>query len=56
MDEVKRQSGEHQAWEREWETAFNIHLRLQSAITMVIAWITSHVISFSSFLPLWLYI
>lgn len=42
MDEVKRQSGEHQTWELEWETAFNIHLRLQSTITMVIAWITSH--------------
>uniref|UniRef100_A0A158R6B5 E3 ubiquitin-protein ligase n=1 Tax=Syphacia muris TaxID=451379 RepID=A0A158R6B5_9BILA len=42
MDEVKRESCEPQTWEPEWETAFNIHLRLQSAITMVIAWITSH--------------
>ncbi|CAB3407459.1 unnamed protein product [Caenorhabditis bovis] len=38
MDEVKRQSVEHQVWESEWETAFNILLRIKDAITLIVAW------------------
>ncbi|KAF1770368.1 hypothetical protein GCK72_002186 [Caenorhabditis remanei] len=38
MDEVKRQAVEHQVWESEWETAFNILLRLKDAITLAISW------------------
>ncbi|VDM51589.1 unnamed protein product [Angiostrongylus costaricensis] len=38
MDEVKRQSVEHQVWELEWETAFNIQLRIQDILGYVIAW------------------
>lgn len=38
MDEVKRQSVEHQVWEQEWETAFNIQLRIQDNLSMFLAW------------------
>lgn len=38
MDEVKRQAVEHQVWESEWETAFNILLRLKEAISLIITW------------------
>uniref|UniRef100_A0A1I7XNB7 E3 ubiquitin-protein ligase n=1 Tax=Heterorhabditis bacteriophora TaxID=37862 RepID=A0A1I7XNB7_HETBA len=38
MDEVKRQSVEHQVWELEWETAFNIQLRMQEILSLVTAW------------------
>uniref|UniRef100_A0A915CE69 E3 ubiquitin-protein ligase n=1 Tax=Parascaris univalens TaxID=6257 RepID=A0A915CE69_PARUN len=41
MDEVKRQSVEHQVWELEWETAFNIQLRVQTVTTLLIAWACS---------------
>ncbi|KHN74188.1 E3 ubiquitin-protein ligase ubr-1 [Toxocara canis] len=41
MDEIKRQSVEHQVWELEWETAFNIQLRVQSVTTLLIAWACS---------------
>ncbi|ULU11742.1 hypothetical protein L3Y34_015265 [Caenorhabditis briggsae] len=42
MDEVKRQAVEHQVWESEWETAFNILLRLKDAIALVISWAESN--------------
>ncbi|CAI2303389.1 unnamed protein product [Caenorhabditis sp. 36 PRJEB53466] len=38
MDEVKRQAVEHQVWESEWETAFNILLRMKDAISLTITW------------------
>ncbi|KAF8367324.1 ubr-1 [Pristionchus pacificus] len=41
MDEVKRQEGEHQQWEMEWETAFNMQLRLQEMITLMVSWANS---------------
>lgn len=43
MDEVKRLSVEHQVWELEWETAFNIQLRIQDSLGYVIAWAGSDV-------------
>ncbi|PIO74248.1 ATP-dependent Clp protease adaptor protein ClpS [Teladorsagia circumcincta] len=45
MDEVKRLSVEHQVWELEWETAFNIQLRIQDSLGYVIAWAGSDVIN-----------
>ncbi|CAJ0578381.1 unnamed protein product, partial [Mesorhabditis spiculigera] len=41
MDAVKRQVGEHQTWEQEWETAFNIQLRQQELISLIIQWALS---------------
>ncbi|GMT01121.1 hypothetical protein PENTCL1PPCAC_23295, partial [Pristionchus entomophagus] len=41
MDEVKRQEGEHQQWEMEWETAFNMQLRIQEMITLMVSWANS---------------
>ncbi|GMR54164.1 hypothetical protein PMAYCL1PPCAC_24359 [Pristionchus mayeri] len=41
MDEVKRQEGEHAQWEMEWETAFNMQLRLQEMITLMVSWANS---------------
>uniref|UniRef100_A0A914H4U2 E3 ubiquitin-protein ligase n=1 Tax=Globodera rostochiensis TaxID=31243 RepID=A0A914H4U2_GLORO len=38
MDEVKRQSTEHQLMESEWETAFNIFLRMQEPLSLLLAW------------------
>uniref|UniRef100_A0A914X7B7 E3 ubiquitin-protein ligase n=1 Tax=Plectus sambesii TaxID=2011161 RepID=A0A914X7B7_9BILA len=38
MDDVRRQAGEHQVYESEWETAFNIQLRIQNIITLVLSW------------------
>lgn len=38
MDEVKRQAVEHQLMESEWETAFNIFLRLQEPLSLLLAW------------------
>ncbi|CAI4229946.1 unnamed protein product [Auanema sp. JU1783] len=42
MDEVKRLSSEHQLWELEWETAFNIQLRIQEVLGLFIDWTTSN--------------
>ncbi|CAD6191000.1 unnamed protein product [Caenorhabditis auriculariae] len=41
MDEVKRQSVEHQVWDSEWETAFNIQIRIKDVISMMVAWANS---------------
>ncbi|PAV65136.1 hypothetical protein WR25_18491 [Diploscapter pachys] len=41
MDEVKRQAQEHQMWELEWETAFNIQLRIKETISFMLAWAAS---------------
>ncbi|KAH7722004.1 Zinc finger in N-recognin family protein [Aphelenchoides avenae] len=38
MDEVKRQFLEHQIMESEWETAFNIFIRMSDALSMMISW------------------
>ena len=43
MDEMKRLSGDHQVWDPEWETAFNIQLRMQEILGMIIAWASSDV-------------
>ena len=45
MDEVKRQAQEHQMWELEWETAFNIQLRIKETISFMLAWAASDVSS-----------
>ncbi|VIO97030.1 Zinc finger in N-recognin family protein [Brugia malayi] len=41
MDEVRRQTAEHQVWEQEWETAFNIQIKLQHVLALVICWCNS---------------
>jgi E3 ubiquitin-protein ligase UBR2 len=38
MDEVKRQFTDHQLNESEWETAFNIFIRIEDAIFMMSQW------------------
>ncbi|VDN02420.1 unnamed protein product [Thelazia callipaeda] len=43
MDDVRRQTSEHQTWEQEWETAFNIQIKLQHVLTLVIFWANSDV-------------
>ncbi|KAK6024217.1 ATP-dependent Clp protease adaptor protein ClpS, partial [Ostertagia ostertagi] len=52
MDEVKRLSVEHQVWELEWETAFNIQLRIQDSLGYVIAWAGSDRATHRAFLRL----
>ncbi|VBB31014.1 unnamed protein product [Acanthocheilonema viteae] len=41
MNEVRRQTAEHQVWEQEWETAFNIQIKLQHVLTLIICWANS---------------
>ncbi len=38
MDAVTRQVGQHMEYEPEWETAFNLHIKLSSSITSMIKW------------------
>lgn len=38
MDAVTRQVGQHMEYEPEWETAFNLHIKLSSVITAMIRW------------------
>ncbi|CAK5066505.1 unnamed protein product [Meloidogyne enterolobii] len=38
MDEIKRQVSEHQLMESEWETAFNIFLRIQEPLSLLLSW------------------
>lgn len=54
MNEVRRQTAEHQVWEQEWETAFNIQIKLQHVLTLIICWANSDVSMFvlKSFLPI----
>uniref|UniRef100_A0A158Q8Z9 E3 ubiquitin-protein ligase n=1 Tax=Elaeophora elaphi TaxID=1147741 RepID=A0A158Q8Z9_9BILA len=41
MNEIRRQTAEHQVWEQEWETAFNIQIKLQHVLTLIICWANS---------------
>uniref|UniRef100_A0AC35TMN1 E3 ubiquitin-protein ligase n=1 Tax=Rhabditophanes sp. KR3021 TaxID=114890 RepID=A0AC35TMN1_9BILA len=41
MDQVKKQIGEHQVYEMEWETAFNMQLQVQSILPNLMAWLKS---------------
>lgn len=43
MDEVQRKTFEHQTYELEWETAFNIQIRVQRSIFLTISWACSDV-------------
>ncbi|XP_065213791.1 E3 ubiquitin-protein ligase UBR2 [Planococcus citri] len=38
MDAVTRQVGQHMEYEPEWETAFNLHIKLSPVITLMIKW------------------
>lgn len=38
MDSVARQIGQHMEFEPEWESAFNLHIKLASVISLVLEW------------------
>lgn len=38
MDTVTRQVGQHMEYEPEWETAFNLHIKLRPLITKILLW------------------
>lgn len=38
MDTVTRQVGQHMEYEPEWETAFNLHIKLRPLITKILSW------------------
>ena len=41
MDPVTRQLEHHIEFEPEWETAFNLQLKLQNILTQIVAWAAS---------------
>lgn len=38
MDSVTRQVGQHMEYEPEWESAFNLHIKLAPVITLILKW------------------
>lgn len=38
MDSVYRQTGQHMEYEPEWESAFNLHIKLAPVISLVLEW------------------
>ncbi|KAI9581919.1 hypothetical protein GQX74_011414 [Glossina fuscipes] len=38
MESITRQTGQHMDYEPEWECAFNLHIKLASAITLILDW------------------
>lgn len=38
MDSITRQVGQHMEYEPEWETAFNLHIKLSTVITSMLKW------------------
>lgn len=38
MDSVFRQTGQHMEFEPEWESAFNLHIKLAHVLTLVLEW------------------
>ncbi|CAH2055648.1 unnamed protein product, partial [Iphiclides podalirius] len=41
MDSVVRQRGQHMEYEPEWESAFNLHVKLAHSITLALEWCSS---------------
>ena len=41
MDPIVRQVGQHIEYEPEWESAFNLHIKLSAVITLIIDWCSS---------------
>ncbi|XP_045778692.1 E3 ubiquitin-protein ligase UBR1 isoform X1 [Maniola jurtina] len=41
MDSVVRQVGQHMEYEPEWESAFNLHVKLAQSITLALEWSSS---------------
>lgn len=41
MDPMVRQVGTHMEYEPEWESAFNLHIKLASVIPLVVEWAAS---------------
>jgi E3 ubiquitin-protein ligase UBR2 len=38
MDAVTRQVGQHMEYEPEWESAFNLHIKLQPVMQLSLEW------------------
>lgn len=38
MDFVTRQVGQHMEYEPEWESAFNLHIKLQPVVQLSLEW------------------
>lgn len=43
MDKVTRQVGQHIEFDPEWETAFNLVIKLQSTIALILEWCANDV-------------
>ncbi|XP_055371504.1 E3 ubiquitin-protein ligase UBR1 [Condylostylus longicornis] len=41
MDAITRQTGQHMDYEPEWESAFNLHIKLASVISLVLEWLSA---------------
>lgn len=41
MDAVFRQTGQHMEFEPDWESAFNLHIKLAQVVTLVLDWCSS---------------
>ena len=41
MESVTRQTGQHMDYEPEWESAFNLHIKLANTISLVLEWCAS---------------
>ncbi|KAL6265276.1 hypothetical protein P5V15_002056 [Pogonomyrmex californicus] len=53
MDAVQRQVGQHMEYEPEWESAFNLHIKLSPVITLALEWCSSdRVVLIKSFISL----
>lgn len=45
MDPMKRQTGQHLEFEPEWESAYNLYLKLEDDIVLLTDWCASDVSS-----------
>ncbi|XP_011862906.1 PREDICTED: E3 ubiquitin-protein ligase UBR2 [Vollenhovia emeryi] len=53
MDAMLRQVGQHMEYEPEWESAFNLHIKLSPVITLALEWCSSdRVVLIKSFIAL----
>ena len=43
MDAVTRQLGQHIEFDPEWETAFNLQLKLEDEVTIMLDWCSTDV-------------
>jgi E3 ubiquitin-protein ligase UBR2 len=43
MDKVTRQVGQHVEFDPEWETAFNLVIKIQSILSLILEWCSNDV-------------